>query len=297
MQKNITSNLIFTNEQIAINYGLTTGLTIAEHLRMHNDEFIENTHYFLVENSFKNKTIKWTLEGVCKLFDKIKKLKERNKMTEEKENIVNFKIKIIHEENIELGIMANSLLSFQKLMDSFISKEHGITQSKIFLEKVETGSDIYSLVFEIAGEVLPIIAPIQALNEFIELIISFKNIKSKSIEEIEENPHFTKYNANNLKNIFAPVTINQNTFFINHKGEELLRINSDEAELIYENANYICEKKEIEYQKIHENALITMYKTTNKIDNKTKHKAKCDALSPYAVDVSFSDEKIAEEVL
>ncbi|EAJ2107808.1 RloG protein, partial [Campylobacter coli] len=118
-----------------------------------------------------------------------------------------------------------------------------------------------------------------------------------SIEEIEENPHFTKYNANNLKNIFAPVTINQNTFFINHKGEELLRINSDEAELIYENANYICEKKEIEYQKIHENALITMYKTTNKIDNKTKHKAKCDALSPYAVDVSFSDEKIAEEVL
>lgn len=79
--QNITSNLIFTNEQIAINYGLTTGLTIAEHLRMHNDEFIENTHYFLVENSFKNKTIKWTLEGVYKLFDKIKKLKERSKMT------------------------------------------------------------------------------------------------------------------------------------------------------------------------------------------------------------------------
>lgn len=79
--QNITSNLIFTNEQVAINYGLTTGLTIAKHLRTHNDEFIENTHYFLVENSFKNKTIKWTLEGVCKLFDKIKKLKERNKMT------------------------------------------------------------------------------------------------------------------------------------------------------------------------------------------------------------------------
>ncbi|EPC4612214.1 hypothetical protein ACRZVL_001420 [Campylobacter coli] len=79
--QNITSNLIFTNEQVAINYGLTTGLTIAEHLRMHNDEFIENTHYFLVENSFKNKTIKWTLEGVYKLFDKIKKLKERSKMT------------------------------------------------------------------------------------------------------------------------------------------------------------------------------------------------------------------------
>ncbi|HED6221120.1 TPA: hypothetical protein ACGFHG_001702 [Campylobacter coli] len=65
--QNITSNLIFTNEQVASNYGLTTGSTIAKHLRMHNDEFIENTHYFLVENSFKNKTIKWTLEGVYKL--------------------------------------------------------------------------------------------------------------------------------------------------------------------------------------------------------------------------------------
>ncbi|HEG0282878.1 TPA: hypothetical protein SB299_001053 [Campylobacter coli] len=64
--QNITSNLIFTNEQIAINYGLTTGSTIAKHLRTHND-VIENTHYFLVENSFKNKTMKWTLEGVYKL--------------------------------------------------------------------------------------------------------------------------------------------------------------------------------------------------------------------------------------
>ncbi|SUW71104.1 putative phage anti-repressor protein [Campylobacter coli] len=95
--QNITSNLIFTNEQVASNYGLTTGLTIAKHLRTHNDEFIENTHYFLVENSFKNKTIKWTLEGVYKLFDKIKKLKERNKMAEEKENIVK---KVCKELNI-----------------------------------------------------------------------------------------------------------------------------------------------------------------------------------------------------
>ncbi|EOJ2626657.1 toxin-antitoxin system HicB family antitoxin [Campylobacter coli] len=97
--QNITSNLIFTNEQVASNYGLTTGLTIAKHLRMHNDEFIENTHYFLVENSFKNKTIKWTLEGVYKLFDKIKKFKERSNMAEEKESkgSYNLQIKIPNE--------------------------------------------------------------------------------------------------------------------------------------------------------------------------------------------------------
>ncbi|WP_426721582.1 helix-turn-helix domain-containing protein [Campylobacter coli] len=103
MQKNITSNLILTNEQVAINYGLTTGSTIAKHLRTHNDEFIENTHYFLVENSFKNKTIKWTLEGVYKLFDKIKKLKERSKMAEEKENIVKKVCKELNITQAELG--------------------------------------------------------------------------------------------------------------------------------------------------------------------------------------------------
>lgn len=101
--QNITSDLIFTNEQVAINYGLTTGLTIAKHLRTHNDEFIENTHYFLVENSFKNKTIKWTLEGVYKLFDKIKKLKERSNMTEEKENIVKKVCKELNITQAELG--------------------------------------------------------------------------------------------------------------------------------------------------------------------------------------------------
>ncbi|ENV3188539.1 helix-turn-helix domain-containing protein [Campylobacter coli] len=111
--QNITSNLIFTNEQIAINYGLTTGLTIAKHLRMHNDEFIENTHYFLVENSFKNKTIKWTLEGVCKLFDKIIQIKERNKM--EKENIVKEVCKELNITQKELSeILGVHLTTIQK---------------------------------------------------------------------------------------------------------------------------------------------------------------------------------------
>ncbi|ENY3387340.1 helix-turn-helix domain-containing protein [Campylobacter coli] len=111
--QNITSNLIFTNEQIAINYGLTTGLTIAKHLRTHNDEFIENTHYFLVENSFKNKTIKWTLEGVCKLFDKIIQIKERNKM--QKENIVKKTCKELNITQKELSeILGVHLTTIQK---------------------------------------------------------------------------------------------------------------------------------------------------------------------------------------
>ncbi|MCE7192647.1 hypothetical protein LZW12_09070, partial [Campylobacter coli] len=46
-------------------------------------------HYFYDYEQTKGgrqRVIKWTLEGVYKLFDKIKKLKERNKMAEEKES-------------------------------------------------------------------------------------------------------------------------------------------------------------------------------------------------------------------
>ncbi|EHY6496372.1 hypothetical protein O6E77_000809 [Campylobacter coli] len=112
--QNITSNLIFTNEQIAINYGLTTGLTIAKHLRTHNDEFIENTHYFLVENSFKNKTIKWTLEGVYMLgfFIKSPKAKEyRKKVAKLLREQTQARFKTLSDENLRL----NSLNHHQKI--------------------------------------------------------------------------------------------------------------------------------------------------------------------------------------
>lgn len=114
MQKNITSNLIFTNEQVAINYGLTTGSTIAKHLRTHNDEFIENTHYFLVENSFKNKTIKWTLEGVYMLgfFIKSPKAKEyRKKVAKLLREQTQARFKSLSDENQRL----NSLNHHQKI--------------------------------------------------------------------------------------------------------------------------------------------------------------------------------------
>ncbi|MBT0741918.1 hypothetical protein [Campylobacter lari] len=112
--QNITSNLIFTNKQVAINYGLTTGLTIAKHLRAHNDEFIENTHYFLVENSFKNKTIKWTLEGVYMLgfFIKSPKAKEyRKKVAKLLREQSEARFKTLSDENQRL----NSLNHHQKI--------------------------------------------------------------------------------------------------------------------------------------------------------------------------------------
>ncbi|WP_232469999.1 hypothetical protein [Campylobacter coli] len=79
-----------TSIQVASFYEVTKN-SIAKHFLRNADELIENIHYFYDYEQTKGgrqRVIKWTLEGVYKLFDKIKKLKERNKMTEEKENIV-----------------------------------------------------------------------------------------------------------------------------------------------------------------------------------------------------------------
>ncbi|EOY0478858.1 toxin-antitoxin system HicB family antitoxin [Campylobacter jejuni] len=91
----------FLNTEVAYNYAVDN-TTIMSHKNLHSDELIENIHYFYDYEQTKGgrqRVIKWTLEGVYKLFDKIKKLKERNKMAEEKESkgSYNLQIKIPNE--------------------------------------------------------------------------------------------------------------------------------------------------------------------------------------------------------
>ncbi|EOW4793952.1 hypothetical protein [Campylobacter coli] len=77
-----------TSIQVASFYEVTKN-SIAKHFLRNTDELIENIHYFYDYEQTKGgrqRVIKWTLEGVYKLFDKIKKLKERSKMAEEKES-------------------------------------------------------------------------------------------------------------------------------------------------------------------------------------------------------------------
>ncbi|EGO3165793.1 hypothetical protein GPH70_001113 [Campylobacter coli] len=77
-----------TSIQVASFYEVTKN-SITKHFLRNADELIENIHYFYDYEQTKGgrqRVIKWTLEGVYKLFDKIKKLKERSNMAEEKES-------------------------------------------------------------------------------------------------------------------------------------------------------------------------------------------------------------------
>ncbi len=58
---------VYTINEVAKNYQVTEN-TVRDHLNNHDDEFIENTHYFYTINPrFKTKILNWTLEGVYML--------------------------------------------------------------------------------------------------------------------------------------------------------------------------------------------------------------------------------------
>ncbi|WP_079754432.1 helix-turn-helix domain-containing protein [Campylobacter coli] len=106
-----------TSIQVASFYEVTKN-SITKHFLRNADELIENIHYFYDYEQTKGgrqRVIKWTLEGVYKLFDKIKKLKERSKMPEEKENIVKEVCKELNITQKELSeILGVHLTTIQK---------------------------------------------------------------------------------------------------------------------------------------------------------------------------------------
>ncbi|MGQ2721231.1 helix-turn-helix domain-containing protein [Campylobacter coli] len=106
-----------TSIQVASFYEVTKN-SIAKHFLRNADELIENIHYFYDFEQTKGgrqRVIKWTLEGVYKLFDKIKKLKERSNMAEEKENIVKEVCKELNITQKELSeILGVHLTTIQK---------------------------------------------------------------------------------------------------------------------------------------------------------------------------------------
>lgn len=202
------------------------------------------------------------------------------KMDDKKQ--IDFKIRLTHDEPVELKTMATSLLSLQELINSHAAKKHGINDTKIYLEKVEVGSDIYSLILQIPAEILPFVAPLKVLKEIIDIMLLFKDYKDKSLNETENNPHLTPKNANLLKDIMAPVIINQNTYNISHAGSVVFSIGADDARQISQNAELIAKAEQSEQVRAYQNVLID-FKVVKDSKQVVKDKAVCEIIVNRAV--------------
>ncbi|WP_301353920.1 hypothetical protein [Aliarcobacter butzleri] len=199
---------------------------------------------------------------------------------------VNFEIRLIHSEPVDLIEMANSLISLQNIVSSHIGKEHGLKNSKILLKGVKEGSDIYQLALDFGMGVLPFIDGVNTVNETISHIKSYLNIDKKTVDEIKNNRHYNTVSSENIQSFVAPIINNDNNSKIEIKidgnvNAPIVVFNHSDAKKIFENADYIkrivsnSESIKEEENKLFEKVLIKMYqmKDTNK---KVQDSSYCD---------------------
>lgn len=223
-------------------------------------------------------------------------------------NNVEFEIRFVHKNPVDLIEMANSLISLNNILSSHIGKEHGIKDGKILLSGVKEGSDIYSLVFEFGAGVLPLIAGANTVLDAVNHIKSYLNIGKKSIEEIKSNKHYTLLESDNIQRFISPILSNDDNskmeITVNgNVNAPIIAINSTDAKLIKQSAEDIkkilsSNEEEIkEENNKFEKVLIKMYqmKDTNKI---VKDSCYCDDIvKGKAIATIIEDSEAKKEIL
>jgi len=216
---------------------------------------------------------------------------------------VDFEIRLVHNKPVDLIQMANSLISLQNIISSFVGKENGIKDSKILLKGVKEGSDIYQLALDFGSEVLPFINGTGTVIEAINHIKTWALSKSK--KEILSSKHYNSVNCDNMKNLVAPVVTNDDnrnmSIKVGDNNNAPIVINNFEAKQISENADYIksliSSYEKEEDNTLYQKKLIKMYKATDSV-KQVKDSSYCDDIvKGKAIATIFENPQDKKEVL
>lgn len=234
------------------------------------------------------------------MFDRFK---NRNKLMEK----VEFEIKLVHDKPVDLIQMANSLIALNNIAQAHISKEHGVKDSKILLNGVKNGCDIYQVALDLGTAALPMLDGISSIKDVLDYISSYKNINKKTVEELRDNRHYNTVDAENIQKFVSPVINNDDNsnIQINVGGDvnaPIVIINQEDAKQMMENANFVkrvTSDQEIkEDNKTHfEKVLIKMHKAIDST-KKVKDSSYCDDIvKGKSVSTVIENEEDKKEVL
>lgn len=196
---------------------------------------------------------------------------------------VKFEVKLVHDEPVDLIEMANSLIALNNISLSHIGREKGIKDTKILLQGVKQGCDIYQLVLDFGAGVLPIIDGISSVKDIFEYVNSYKKIDDKTIEQIRNDKYYNAVEASNIKSFVAPIKESNASIQVTVNGTNnapILIINNNEAKEITENAKFIenilsnKEEDEID-KKTFSKVLIKMYSMKD-TDKQVRDSSYCD---------------------
>lgn len=192
-------------------------------------------------------------------------------------------VRLRHDEPVDLVDMANALISISTLAKERIGKEHGITDTKIMLNGVKEGCDIYELTFVFGAHILPLIENFNTVASFTEFIGKYIKLGGKTLDEIEHDDELTPRSAALVENIVKPIE-HGNSMHVEVHGDgnhvNIFTITTDDANTIRENADLVRrisggnsedDVERTEYQRV----LIEMHATTNS-ERKVRDKAYCD---------------------
>ena len=215
---------------------------------------------------------------------------------------VEFEIKLVHEKPVDLIQMANSLIALDNIAKSHISKEYGVKESRILLNGVKEGCDIYQLALDFGSGVLPMLEGISTVKDILSYIDSYKKIENKTVDEIRKDKHYNVIDAESINKLADPILSgNENTniqITIMGDNKAPITITQNDAKAISNNADFIKEitsqKEEIiDDKKPFEKVLIKMYQMKD-TKRQVQDKAYCDDIlhgKPISTIIENEEEK------
>lgn len=196
-------------------------------------------------------------------------------MTEE------IKIQLRIEKNHPLSSkkLAEAILSMDSLLNDFCSK-NGSGETELKLENVEKGSDILNFFLFAANGVIPFAKEtFEAVNACFDFVNNIKNIKNKSVDEIQNDKMLTKTSLNDIETL---TKLAENGVSVTINNYEKCIIVDEKTKPLFEQgiatARKIKNFDAVE-QKDFYNVLIKM-KEVKDSDRIVKDKAVCDEILP-----------------
>lgn len=217
-------------------------------------------------------------------------------------------VRLRHDKPVDLIEMANSLIALNYLAQSRIAKEHGLKDTKILLKGVESGCDIYQLVFDFGVSVLPIMESFNTVASFTGYITKYVNLGKASVDDIRSDESLTAESAKMMTTLINPVEIgnDKSSMSIEVHGANsqinIFNITSNDAAEIIKNAEIVKMVKgastveEVENKIHYSKVLIDMHKTTNS-DKKVKHSSYCDEIVKGKSITTIIEDKEAETII
>jgi len=220
----------------------------------------------------------------------------------------NFKldVRLRHNKPVDLIDMANSLISLNHIAISQIGQVHGIKDTKIMLDGVKEGCDIYQLSF-IFSHLMPVVESVNTIASFTEHIKRYITLEKLPVEQIKKDDNLNTKDAQLIEEFVKPVLADVNSSIsieLNGNNNNIvLNINNNEAKKIKENVGLVKQLKKEKSQEedktpqYFKKVLIKLHSTTD-TQKKVKDKAYCDdILKGKAVSTIFESIEDKKEVL